>query len=109
MRVSMSAMGSVIIGASPLPAALGHAGDDAGVRVRAQADAAQAELAEHRPGAAAVVAAGVLLRPVLRGAGCLHPQAGLRHVAPYLRPRPRPRPPILRCRLRRRAASSSAE
>jgi hypothetical protein len=45
MRVSMSAMGSVIIG-GPLPAALGHAGDDPGMGRLTEADPAQAELAE---------------------------------------------------------------
>src|SRR5271169_226481 len=54
MRVSMSAIGSVIvIGAPPSPARLGHAGDLPGMHHRAQADPAQPELAVHgfRPAA----------------------------------------------------------
>ena len=43
----------------PSPARLGHAGHLAGVRQLAQADPAQPELAEHRVGPAAAVAAGV--------------------------------------------------
>ena len=66
MRVSMSAMGSVIIGVAPSPARLGHAGDLAGVGQLAQADAAQAELAVHRTRPAAAAAAGVAAHLVLR-------------------------------------------
>src|SRR6516162_9445630 len=49
MRVSMSAMGSVmvIVSALPSPAGLGDARQLAGVRQLAQADAAQPELAVH--------------------------------------------------------------
>src|SRR4029078_7585556 len=47
MRGSMSAIGSVCI-SFLLPAALRHARDDALVGELAQADPAQAELAEHR-------------------------------------------------------------
>src|SRR5690242_3458635 len=54
IRVSMSAIGSVIvIGAPPSPRCLGHAGDLAGVGELAQADPAQAELAVHRARATA--------------------------------------------------------
>src|SRR5689334_12169100 len=59
MRVSMSAMGSVIMSSHSSPAGLGHAGDLAGVDEFAQAHAAQAELAEHRTGATAAAAARV--------------------------------------------------
>ena len=49
MRVSMSAMGSVIVMVvAPSPARLGHAGELAGVHQLAQADAAEPELAVHR-------------------------------------------------------------
>src|SRR4051794_19474625 len=96
MRVSMSAIGSVIvIGLSPLlaavpgglrrlvptcgcglPARLGHAGQLAPVRHLSQADAAQPERAEHRTGPAAALAAGVgpdaeLRLPVRLGDQCL--------------------------------------
>src|SRR5437762_1235495 len=49
MRVSMSAMGSVMVmtGAPPSPARLRHTGDFTRMSEVAQADAAQAELAEH--------------------------------------------------------------
>src|SRR5215470_7386922 len=60
MRVSMSAMGSVImIDRLPSPAGLGHAGQLARVSELAQADPAQAELAEHGVGPAAAAAPGV--------------------------------------------------
>src|SRR5688500_17417125 len=54
MRVSMSAMGSVIVIASP--ARLGHAGNLAGVDQLSQADAAEPELAVHRLRATATAA-----------------------------------------------------
>src|SRR5947209_3507223 len=49
MRVSMSAIGSVMVMVPPppLPACLGDAGDFTGVDHLAQADSAQPELAEH--------------------------------------------------------------
>src|SRR5579859_5847440 len=77
MRVSMSAIGSVSIGS---PARFRHAGDCALVGEVAQADAAQAELAEHRARPAAAVAPRVrprieLLRPLL-----LHDEARLCHL-----------------------------
>src|SRR6266540_1698488 len=67
MRASMSATGSVSIGS---PAGLGHARDDALVGEVAQADPAEAELAEDRARAPAAVAARVVpdtepLRPGL--------------------------------------------
>src|SRR5918996_4551596 len=60
MRVSMSAMGSVIVMSRlPSPARLGDAGQLARVRELAQADAAEAELPEHRMRASALAAPGV--------------------------------------------------
>src|SRR5580693_10665372 len=52
IRVSMSAMGSVIVMSAvlPSPARLGHARDLARVHHDAQADPAQPELAEHSLG-----------------------------------------------------------
>src|SRR3712207_5818805 len=85
IRVRKSAIGSVIdIARLPLPARLGEAGDVALVGHLAQADTAQAELAEVRArpaaAAAAVVLAGlVLLRPLLP-----HHLGSLRHLAPVL-------------------------
>src|SRR5262245_49026136 len=52
MRVSMSAIGSVIMAASPLsqlPGRLADAGDQPVAREPAEADAADAELAVHGP------------------------------------------------------------
>src|SRR5579863_10439735 len=72
IRVSMSAMGSVIvIGASlPSPARLGDAGDLPRVHHDAQADATEPELAQHGPRTAASPASGIrpnleLGRPLL--------------------------------------------
>src|SRR5580658_8401088 len=60
MRVSMSAIGSVIvIGWPRSPARLGHARDLPGVHHRPKADPAQPELAEHGLGPAAPLAAGI--------------------------------------------------
>src|SRR5712671_810959 len=59
MRVSMSAIGSVIVIVGPSPAGLGDAGDLTGMDHLAQADPAQAELAEHRPSTAAPPASRV--------------------------------------------------
>src|SRR4051794_30618990 len=58
MRVSMSAIGSVIVIAAS-PARLGDAGDLAGVRHVAEADAAEPELAVHRLRSPALPAARV--------------------------------------------------
>src|ERR1035437_5062949 len=70
MRVSMSAMGSVIVMAALLPARLRHAGDLTGVDHRPQTDAAEAELAIDGLGSPAPLAPGVgphleLRRPLL--------------------------------------------
>src|SRR3954469_22248653 len=70
-RVRKSATGSVIDMRSP--ARLRHAGDVALVRELAQADPAQAELAEHGAGAAAAPAARVLPGLVLGRARLAHP------------------------------------
>src|SRR3974390_758796 len=59
MRVSMSAIGSVIVMAAPLPTRLRHAGNLAGVHHRPQADTAQSELAVDRARAATLPAPGV--------------------------------------------------
>src|SRR5262249_40427917 len=60
IRVSMSAMGSVIVmSPGPLPARLGHTRHLAGVHQLAQTDAAQAELPQDRVGPASTAAAGV--------------------------------------------------
>src|SRR3954467_7240751 len=64
MRVSMSPMGSFTMA---LPAALGHARDDALMRELAQADAADPELAEVRPRPPATPAPGVVARRELLG------------------------------------------
>src|SRR5919199_61695 len=71
MRDSMSATGSV---STRSPARLRHAGDDALVRELAQADPAEAELAEHRARAAAAVAARVVAHAVALRAGLLRDQ-----------------------------------
>src|SRR3954470_6643513 len=70
IRVRKSAMGSVIDIRRYLPAALRHSGDVAVVRELAQADAAHAELAEHRARAPTAPAAGVLAGLEL-GTACL--------------------------------------
>src|SRR3954452_15444884 len=70
MRVRKSATGSVIDMGSP--ARLRHAGDVAVVRELAQADAAQPELAVHRPRPAAAAAARMGPRLVLRRARHAH-------------------------------------
>src|ERR1700730_1624728 len=59
MRVSMSAIGSVIVIVGPSPAGLGDTGDFAGMDHLAQAEPAQSELAEHRPRAPAPPASRV--------------------------------------------------
>src|SRR5438270_7238751 len=70
MRVRKSATGSVIDMA--LPARLGHAGDVALVGHLAQADPAEAELAEVRARAAAALAAVVVACLELRCAPLAH-------------------------------------
>src|SRR4051812_33118088 len=82
MRVSMSAMGSVIVmRCAPSPAGLGHAGNFAGVGQVAEADAAKPELAEHRTRATAPAAAGVRLHLVLGLALLLLDECLLGHAA----------------------------
>src|SRR5271170_1892384 len=69
IRVRKSAMGSVIdMGWLRLPRGLRHAGDLALVRHLAQADPTEAELAVHRAGTAAAVAAAVRARLEFCGA-----------------------------------------
>src|ERR1700722_17772275 len=81
MRVSMSAMGSVmVIGRLlPSPAGLGHAGNLAGVHHHPQTDAAQAELAVDGLRATTPPAAGVPAYLELRCALLLLDQSLLRH------------------------------
>src|SRR5690606_21892316 len=68
MRVSMSAIGSVIvIVVLPSPARLRHAGDLTGVHHLAQADTAEAELAVDALRTTAALAAGVGPNLELRG------------------------------------------
>src|SRR5215210_3887293 len=80
MRVSMSAIGSVIMVVSPLPGALGHAGDDALVGELPQADPAEPELLVDRARAAAPAAARVGARLVLRRPRPLRDQGLLGHL-----------------------------
>src|SRR5882757_1850369 len=71
-RVSMSAIGSVIVtAASPSPRRLRHAGDLPGVGHFTQTDPAQPEVAVHRPGTAAAATAGVAAHLELRYGCCL--------------------------------------
>src|SRR3954452_18488460 len=77
-RVRKSATGSVID--MRLPAALRHSRDVAVVRELAQADPAQAELAEDGAGAAAAAAARVLAGLVLGGTRLAHPLGKLGHL-----------------------------
>src|ERR1035441_6119956 len=80
MRVSMSAMGSVIVmGAPPSPARLGHAGDLPRVDHRAQADPAQPELAVDGLGPSAPLAPCVRADLELRGPLLLVSKGFLRH------------------------------
>src|SRR5664280_294082 len=81
IRVSMSAIGSVIVIVRRLlsPTGLRHAGDLTGVDHHPQADPAQAELAVHRLGATAPAAPGVPAHLELRGALLLLDQSLLRH------------------------------
>src|SRR5919107_5194238 len=83
-RVRKSATGSVI-DIVRLPAALRHAGDVAVVRELAQADPAQAELAEHGARAATAAAAGVLAGLVLGGARLADALGDLCHLGGNLR------------------------
>src|SRR5215475_242920 len=81
MRVSMSATGSVSM-VSLLPRALRHAGDHALVGELPEADPAEPELLEHGAGPAALVAAAVRARLVLRRARGLRDQRLLGQVSP---------------------------
>src|SRR5690242_16876143 len=79
-RVSMSAIGSVIvIRAAPSPRRLRDAGDLDGVRHLSQTDAAQAEVAIHRPRPPTATAAGVGADLELRLPLLLVDQCLLRH------------------------------
>src|SRR5918995_1351403 len=81
MRVSMSAIGSVIVMCRlPSPARLGHAGQLARVRQLAQAHPAQAELPEHRPRPPAAAAPGVGAHLELGLALLLVDERFLRHL-----------------------------
>src|SRR5918999_3797443 len=84
IRVRKSAIGSVIDMRSP--ARLRHAGDEALVRELAQADAAEPELAVHRPRAPAAAAAAVRPRGVLRLAVGPHDHGCLCHLLRSLVP-----------------------
>src|SRR4051812_18556448 len=84
MRVRKSAMGSVIDMRLLLPARLRHARDVAVVRHVAQADPADAELAVHRTGAAALAAAGVLAGLVLGWTCLTHALGRLGHASGLL-------------------------
>src|SRR5215218_1732611 len=73
MRVRKSAIGSLTaIGLQQLPAGLRHAGHEALVRLLAQADPAEAELAEVRTRATAALAAVVVTGLELRFAALTH-------------------------------------
>src|SRR5215475_5870792 len=81
IRVSMSAIGSVIvIGSPPSPRRLGHAGDLARVRELAEADPAQTELAVDRARPTAPPATGVRPHLELRLALLLVHERLLRHA-----------------------------
>src|SRR4051812_24601293 len=80
IRVRKSATGSVIDMRSP--ARLRHAGDVALMGELAQADAAEPELAVHRPRSAAAAAARVGPRLVLRRARQAHDLGLLGHESP---------------------------
>src|SRR5665213_3412849 len=81
MRVSMSAIGSVIVILRRLlsPTGLRHAGDLTGMNHHSQTDPAQAELAVHRLGPATPAAPGVSAHLELGGALLLFNQCLLRH------------------------------
>src|SRR5262249_38426099 len=91
MRVSMSAMGSVIMGGSP--AGLHEAGDLSFAREPPETESAHAEAAIECARTSAQRATGVGPDPELRGSGGFHHEAGLgqRQIlyAPQGLPRPR--------------------
>src|SRR5437867_2050806 len=80
-RVKKSATRSVINMPQLLPARLRHPGHEAPVDELAQADPAEAELAEHSTRPAAPAAAGVAARLVLLRAAGPHPLGRLGHLA----------------------------
>src|SRR5215208_7045134 len=82
--VRKSAMGSVMLTPIPLPARLRHAGDVALVRELAQADAAEAELLVDGARPAALAAARVRARLVLRRPRGADDLGGLCHVVSSL-------------------------
>src|SRR6476661_1824497 len=80
-RVSMSALGSVIMSApTPSPRCLGHAGHFAGMRHGAEADAAEPEALVDRARAAATATPRVPAHLELRSALLLLDKGFLRHV-----------------------------
>src|ERR1700728_660516 len=79
MRVSMSAIGSVIVMANPLPTGLGDAGDLTGVHQLTKTDTAEPELTEDRLRTSAATAAGVAAHLELRLALLLLNQCLLGH------------------------------
>src|SRR5215207_10081266 len=79
-RVSMSAIGSVIMRATPSPRCLGHARHFARVRHGAEADAAESEALVDRARAAATAAARVPAHLELRSALLLLDEGFLCHV-----------------------------
>src|SRR5690242_8812309 len=84
MRVSMSAMGSVMVmRAPPSPRALRHAGDLPCVRHLSQADAAETEVAVHRARSTTAAAARVRTNLELRLAQRLVDQCLLCHSLKY--------------------------
>src|SRR5918993_5920129 len=84
-RVSMSAIGSVIvIGGLPSPTGLGHAGNLAGVHHLPEADAAQVELAVHGTRTPAPRTAGVGPHLELRLALLLLDERCLGHETPQM-------------------------
>src|SRR5690242_5729312 len=80
IRVSMSAIGSVIIGCAPSPRRLHDTGDLARVRHLAQADTAQPEVAVDRARPAATLAAAVPAHLELRRLLRLVDECLLRHA-----------------------------
>src|ERR1700691_1536846 len=80
MRVSMSAMGSVIVIAVLLPTCFRDAGNLTGVNHHAQADATEPELAIHRTRPSTSLATRVGTRRELRGLLLLDSKSFLRHT-----------------------------
>src|SRR5690348_15238362 len=82
IRVSMSPIGSLVIASSP--ARLRHSGNHSLVGQLAQADAADAELAEIAARPPAPVAAVIAARRILRAPCLLDPQCLFCHTFPRL-------------------------